>query len=101
MDPTKISQQQLDKIAEKIFEANYFHGSVERAISRNINKQNMKTIELGNETGWVKIPGDTEKIVVTFKDGHQETVTLYEFLSKRSKNIQKIECYTAEEAKKL
>ena len=60
----------------------------------------MKTIELGNETGWVKIPGDTEKIVVTFKDGHQETVTLYEFLSKRSKNIQKIECYTAEEAKK-
>ena len=41
MDPTKISQQQLDKIAEKIFEANYFHGSVERAISRNINKQNV------------------------------------------------------------
>ncbi len=59
----------------------------------------MTSIKFDNtETGWIEIPGTTEKIVAHFKDGHTETMELIDFatMKKRKKDLVcQIDCYTA------
>lgn len=57
----------------------------------------MTTYELDNsKTGWLLLPGDAEDIVAHYKDGHKETMKVWQFvaLGKKQRNlITKIDCY--------
>jgi len=57
----------------------------------------MKTIKINpKETGWIAIDGDVKTIVAHFNDGHEETMSLIDFvtINKRKQNkIVQIDCY--------
>ena len=42
----------------------------------------MTTYDLdNNKTGWVLLPGDAEDIVAHYKDGHKETMKVWQFVA--------------------
>lgn len=55
----------------------------------------MVSYEFGNRTGWQSIPGDTHTTVAHFKDGHEESMSVPEFLSMGAKQngVVRIDCY--------
>lgn len=60
----------------------------------------MKTYEIDPKyKGWQSISGDTAIVVAHYKDGHTETMELFEYLAypKRRRNVIQIDCYTEEE----
>ncbi len=61
----------------------------------------MTSIKVDNtKTGWVEIPGTTEKIVAHFKDGHTETMHLVDYVTMKKKKkdlVCQIDCYAASE----
>lgn len=64
----------------------------------------MKSIKVNpDKTGWTKIDGDVKTIVVHFKNGHKEAVSLVDFLvsTKAHKQIVQIDCYKEGEEVKL
>lgn len=55
----------------------------------------MVSYELSNETGWQSIPGGTHTIVAHFRDGHEEKMSLVEFLvmGRKRNQVKRIDCY--------
>jgi hypothetical protein len=55
----------------------------------------MVSYELSNETGWQSIPGDTHTIVAHFRDGHEEKMSLVDFLvmGRKRNQVKRIDCY--------
>ena len=56
----------------------------------------MTSIKVNNEeTGWVGIPGNTEKVVVHLKNGDTLAMSLVDFLTMgNKKNVVQIDCYS-------
>ena len=64
----------------------------------------MVSYELSNKTGWQSIPGGTHTIVAHFRDGHEEKMSLAEFLvmGRKRNQVKRIDCYKeGEEIKEL
>lgn len=55
----------------------------------------MVSYELSNETGWQSIPGGTHTIVAHFRDGHEEKMSLVDFLvmGRKRNQVKRIDCY--------
>lgn len=56
----------------------------------------MKQIKFKDETYWISIPANVEKIVAHFKDGHCETMNFTDILflrPSRKKQIFLLDCY--------
>lgn len=61
----------------------------------------MKTYKVDfTETGWQNIPGDTETIIVHYRNGEKKTLDVVKFLTlcyKEKKQITQIDCYNKSE----
>ena len=55
----------------------------------------MVSYELSNKTGWQSIPGDIRTIVAHFRDGHEEKMSLTDFLvmGRNRNQVKRIDCY--------
>lgn len=60
----------------------------------------MKTYKIDPKAkGWMGISGDTAFVVAHYKDGHTETMELFEYLAypRKRRSVIQIDCYTEEE----